>query len=291
MRDRRGALVFGGALVFIAGVFFLRASAPALRATGLPSEEISLVNLRFDVRDPVRVAELSQRLLDRIAKLPGVEAVGLGSAAPFGRVAGSVSVSAAEQIEAGPPDVNPTCLHEADYHFVDPNFFDALSIPVRGRSRLGPGEIIVNETLARSLGIDESEMGRSLRIPARERLFAVVGIAPDLVVRDPTAAMASEVFFPLGGTSGSSVPVPTWGTLWIRTAGERDGERARAMRGALAELERDVTASSEWRVRDARWAELMRRVDQMALGLLTLGLGLSLGFLGRGIPCPTASIQ
>ena len=273
---RTAARFLGSGLLIASAAVLVHLSLPAFRPTGFAADDLLFVNLRPDT--PAAKPDLSSRVMERLAGVAGVEEVTIGTATPFGRIAGSVSVREDDRIVTAPPELRGVPLREADYHFVDPGYFQTLGIPLRGASRFGAGEVVINETLARSLEPEGRVLGRRLRIPARERTFTVVGVAPDLLLRDPASPVVPEVFFSFGGTDGSSVPVPRWATLVIRAHPPRVC-RDRVFE-ALHEFEPEIAVARAWSLADARRSELASRLRNAPLFAATFGLGLSFGGLG-----------
>lgn len=271
------ARLLGGTLLLVSAATFVRLAWPAFRSTGFESEDLLFVNLRLE--PGLSRPELSSRVVERLARLPVVDDVTIGTAVPFGQIAGSVSVREDERIVTSPPEVHSVDLREADYHFVDPGYFETLGIQVRGANRPREGEVVINEKLARSLEPSGRVLGRRLRIPARERTFTVVGVAPDLMLRDPATSATPEVFFAFGGTTGSSVPVPRRATLLIRAKGAQPDCRD-AVCEALRGFEPEVSVAGSWSLDQVRRATLAARLRSAPLFAATFGLGLSLGGLG-----------
>jgi predicted permease len=116
-------------------------------------------------------------LLERLAALPQVEAVGLSNRVPFQLNLIRLPVSAHGRDGRGLPSV--------DTAIVDAGYFDALRVPIRAGRGFGPlsdapratAEVVINENLARRLWPGEEALGRKLRVGGG--LHEVVGVAKD----------------------------------------------------------------------------------------------------------------
>lgn len=122
-------------------------------------------------------------LVERVAGLPGVEAVGLTGWLPLDAQAPTTPIN----LQSAP--VDPAQAVKAPKQMVDPGFFEAFGVvPLAGRS-LGtedraaePSAVVVNETLADMLWPDGAAVGQMIAIDphAWDTWVTVVGVIPDI---------------------------------------------------------------------------------------------------------------
>ncbi|MGH9940601.1 MAG: ABC transporter permease [Blastocatellia bacterium] len=189
-RGLRGALMVSEialAIVLLVGAGLLLRSfvklldvAQGYRAENLLTAQITLPP-RYDERS--RRAQFYQQILQRIAALPGVSAVGATSLLPLTRknMAGWLRVeNRAPQKERREPPVFIGA--------VNPGYFRAMGIGLRagrlfndGDRQDAPGVAILSETLARKLFPDEDPLGKRLFIPTSgAEMMTVVGVVGDV---------------------------------------------------------------------------------------------------------------
>ena len=156
-------------------------------------------------------------LEERIAGLPGVEAVGSGWSTPLssGNASGTVRVE-------GRPE--PTVEEERDgaIHSVTAGWLDAMGItPIRGRSFTpadgigGEPVALVNERLVREHFPDEDPIGQSVQVTVDmgygSPYFRIIGVLPDLRERSLTETARAGMWVPVAhfGPGNLSVSVRT----------------------------------------------------------------------------------
>jgi putative ABC transport system permease protein len=122
-----------------------------------------------------------QRLVERVAALPGVDSVALAEHLPLAMQIHTRGL----QVE-GQPEVDEKDWPEADVATVGPGYFRTMGIPLpwgRGFSNAdgpeAPGVVVVNETAARRYWPGEEPLGKHLRFDDKGPWLAVVGVAGD----------------------------------------------------------------------------------------------------------------
>lgn len=176
------------ALALLSGALFcLRGLKDFLaRDTGWRTDQVltaSLVLPTAGYPDESARRLFAERLRDRLASWPGTESVGLGSSLPFYGLGRSVNLRVEGHAMA--PNYPGPLAYEAS---VDSGYFRALAITVlEGKvfsDRLlatDPGEIVINETMARALWPGRSAVGRRLRPTfGNEGWLTVVAVVRDL---------------------------------------------------------------------------------------------------------------
>ncbi len=190
------------ALALLVGAGLLTRSFAAYHRwePGIDREHLLVVSLTsttgaYDESDAL--IGLYRRLDQELLALPGVRAVGRGSAGPLFGGWEPDQVSAGEESPAGGPG------RQARWYDISPGYFDALGLPiVRGRGLTpddGPGAprvVVVNETLADLLWPGQDPIGRTLRLEMNGAPRQVVGVVPDVPPLDPDTPVEPEMFWP-----------------------------------------------------------------------------------------------
>jgi predicted permease len=267
----------GLSVVLLAGAGLFLRSLAELQSVDLGFDESEVV--RFTPYPPeARYAELSQisafyrELEDRLAALPGVEAVGSSWDPPLGsgRIYGTVRVE-------GRPEAEPGQETNAAIRSMTPGFFDALGLRLlRGRTieetdlEHTEGVAVVNETFVRENFPGEDPMGRVFRVSAnfgwRVDGFRVVGVVAD-VRRTPTAPPASAIYVALAQFGPETLAVH------VRGSASTQGIVA-AAREIVRDMDPNVPLSR---------VETMAQAMARATGTARFYLALVAGFAGLAV--------
>ena len=152
---------------------------------------------------PEQVRAFYRDVLDRVSKLPGVQAAGAVSLLPLSGSGDSGTTTIDTQ--AVPPDV---ATPEADWRTVTPGYFQAMGIAlVSGRyiderdSDQSPPVAIVDETLARTYWPREDAVGKRLHrgrggVSPTAPWVTVVGVVRHVRYRTLEAPSRVEVYWP-----------------------------------------------------------------------------------------------
>ena len=154
---------------------------------------------------PTRYAEgaqqtnFLQQVLERVNTVPGVRAAGMTSTVPLtGGPATDFDIVGRPPFAAGQEP-------SADIRIVDPQYFRAMSIPLRaGRffaasdTATAPRVMIVNETLARRFFPDENPLGRRITMKdwGPPLTGEIVGVVGDVRENRLDAAPLPEIYWP-----------------------------------------------------------------------------------------------
>jgi putative ABC transport system permease protein len=220
------------------------------------------------------------RLFERLAAIPGVEAVGGATALP----ASPLGPDFERPVWAEGTTPDPGTAPQADVRMVTPDYFRTLGIPL-GEGRVfaaadgpeAPKVAIVNARLAALLWPDESAVGRRIVTDyssAGTYAYDVVGVVGDVRFRGPRSTPRPEIFFPHAQRS----------YLVLNVAAKTSGD-ARALvpavHGALREVDpaqppQQVTPladlASETVARDRLATELLSGFAAAAMALAALGI-------------------
>jgi predicted permease len=145
-----------------------------------------------------RQVQVYQRLVDRLAAMPGVENVSIASGLPPQRQANAFGTD----VEDSTP--RPGVLDVVDfYQTVTAGYFEAMRIPiVQGRAfregdRTGAPVAVVNETFARTFWKDLDPIGRRVRPRFGDTTpwVTVIGVAKDVKQGGVDRATGTELYF------------------------------------------------------------------------------------------------
>ena len=181
--------------VLLSGAVLLsRSFSHLLHAQRFDAEHVALFRVRPAAAqyDTLRSEQYVRMVADRIRALPGVERVA------FARGAGFMWSTSPAPVGVGTSAGDSA--QRSDAHFVSPNFFETLEIPVlAGREFLNsdaigtPPVAIVDESLAQRLFSRRDVIGKTLY--AGGKAFRIVGVVPDYRVRAAHDAQLPMAFF------------------------------------------------------------------------------------------------
>lgn len=199
------------AVVLLVGAgLFLRALGHALSVDpGFdPSGvEVATIDLHRERYDEPRGRLLLAQILERVARIPGVEAASLSAAVPLG--------PGDEMIRLAPIGVDDDDASFVHANVVTPDFFRTLGVPLlRGRAFTAvdreetPRVAIINESMAREFWPDEDPLGKRFRqsfsamalLTGEEQEvaeFEVVGVVADGRDKSLRDEAGPRVFLPL----------------------------------------------------------------------------------------------
>ncbi len=218
-------LLIGAGLVIDSLVNLLDVD-PGFDGDGVLTARLSLPRATYGSDE--EVAAFYDRLLERVAAMPGVEEVGAVRPLPLqgGYIAGRFGIEGREETQ------------EAQFRFVMPGYFRALRIPVlRGRALLrtdrseAPPVVVVNDSAARYFWPDEDPVGKRLAFdPEQTTWWTIVGVVGDVHDDGLGTAVAPAIHF-----SYLQRPVPA-ATLVVRLSTPPEAATA-AVSHAVAEVD------------------------------------------------------
>lgn len=228
---------------------------------GFDPARVVAADLRFptsrfaDTKRPwVRLAHAYERIVEDVATLPGVEAVGGVTGLPL---TGEGSASRMWLGDSAEPPVDANARWTVPVAIVTSGYFRAMRIPLlRGRAfdatdRLServltdpaaprpPGVVIVNDAFARRYWPGEDPLGRSIRLEDHWAVSAstVVGVAADVREHAVTMPAGPAVYVPWGEIPGFRL------ALAVRTNGDVSAVAA-ALRSRLRSLDSHLFVSN-----------------------------------------------
>lgn len=272
-------MLLAGGLLLIRSVTALSAIETGFDARGILTARVYLADPNYaKVGDRVRFLN---RLLERLAALPGVEVAGAAQGTPFSGWNVGTSFSA----EGLPP---PLPGQEPSTHFqwVTPEFFKVLRVPLlSGRALLpsddqrAPAVCVVNAAFVEEYFPNENPLGRKIKLGGEqsdEPWTTIVGVVQDFRHYRLTEPMRPAVYLPhLQWT-------PRQMTLTIRAA-TSPADFAPTLRHVLAELDPDVpayrVATLEETLARQTWVQRIQRDVLAAFAIVVVFLAL-LGLYG-----------
>ena len=169
-----------GAGLLVRSLIRLQQVAPGFDAENVTTLRIDLPGARFP--QPEQVIGFYEQFKQRLAALPGVEAVGIISHLPLSGQRNDIPF----RVEGRPR--NPNEHVTADDRSVDHDYFRAMKIPLlRGRhfteeeARTSGKVVIISETMARRFFPNEDPVGKRLLMSdAQETPYEIVGVVGDV---------------------------------------------------------------------------------------------------------------
>jgi len=191
------------AMVLLVGAGLLVNSFIRLQQVRPGFDEQNLLTARIDLPNPYaqqeKKTQFFEQLQQRVAALPGVEAVGLVTELPLARQSADFPFS----IEGRPAP--PTGQgHHADIRNVNHDYFRAMRIPLRtGRNfteaeaRNNAKVVLISEALAQRFFAGEDPLGQWLRLSWMDKEpYEVIGIAGDVRHRGLDIELRQTIYFP-----------------------------------------------------------------------------------------------
>ena len=217
-------LLIGGGLL-IKSFWRLQQIDPGFNPEHLLTMQLSLPKTRY--AESQQQINFFNRVLEHVATLPGIEAVGLTSELPFNGSRTGSSFAIEGQTEDS--------LH-ADNRTISSDYFRAMGIPlVRGRA-FTPRDAanatrvaIINETSARRFWPAENPIGK--RLILKEVKYEIIGIVKDVKHIQLTEETAPEIY-----VHYPQVPSRTWMDLAARTTNNPENSIA-SIRRAIREVD------------------------------------------------------
>jgi len=188
--------LLAGAGLLIRSFWKLQQADPGFNPDRVLTASLSLPDTRYG--DATKVAAFQQRLLERLAALPGAQSVGLTSDLPWT----GYDENAGFLIEGKtfPPNNEP----EGRYHFVSSEYFRTIGVPlIAGRffnaddRQNARPVVLINRAMAERYWPGESAVGKRFTFssqPKERDWFTVVGVVGD--VKDfPHSPAAAPAFY------------------------------------------------------------------------------------------------
>jgi putative ABC transport system permease protein len=270
-----------GCVILLVGVGLLlkalwrvQAIDPGFRAQRVLTMRTALPMPRYS--DAVTRGSFYSRILTGVRALPGVSSAAYVSYHPMERFSGGFQVLAPGVVD------DPLEAPGAVVHFVTPQYFATLGIPLR-RGRViderddgsSPPVAVISQSLADRLWPGEDPIGRRV-IVFGER--AVVGIVGNVAVRRLEGSESSQIYFPSDQLANASTYYAPRDLL-IRTAGEPLALAA-AVRRIIQDVDPEQAISNVQSLADIISNEIAPRRDQLTVLMIFAGIAFTLAAVG-----------
>ena len=229
-----------GAGLMIKSFWRLQKVDPGFNPNNAMTVEVQLPPKKYK-EDKQQVA-FFQQLIEKVAALPGVQAVGAGNVIPLS----DNDFVLAFEIDGRPP-VPPGATQSTNYYSVSADYFKAMGIPlIRGRllaptdTSESPHVAVINETMATKLFPDEDPIGKRMTFGRRDKnpdWYEIVGIVGDVKHYGLDQATTMQTYEPYTQQTFSYM------TLVVRTAGDPT-MLSTAIRGEVLSLDKEQPVSS-----------------------------------------------
>jgi predicted permease len=226
------------ALMLAVGAGLMLRSFQALLATdaGVDAESVATLELtltRASQPTPAARRDFYERVFARLRRTPGVQAAAVVNELPL---RGKSSISISVRPEGAPPE-DPEKMRFAQLVHASADYFRTLGIPLRrGRGFALPAdsarpEVIVNETLARTLWPGEDPIGRRLSsmFPDGRPGPVVVGVVGDVKAGSLASALTGQMYYPAEESPPTNAALVVRGTLPPRVLAARLAQAVRAV--------------------------------------------------------------
>ena len=214
--------------LLLRGLYVAQTIDPGFRMQNVASVSFDLQGQGYDDQ---RAALFQRDLLQRLAGLPGVDAVAQAGEIPLSNNHRGTSFSLPGQ----PGD------HGVEYNEVSSDYFSLLEIPiVRGRNftqietRTGAPVVILNEDTARRLWPTQDPVGQIIKWDG-ERNVDVIGIAKDAQIAHLAKSSETYAYLPAGPKEQMHLKLLVHGT-------DGFGSMAKGIRAAIHSLDPDLVA-------------------------------------------------
>ncbi len=240
-RRSRGALVviqialstvlLAGTGLLLVSVVGLRQVDPGFAASGVVTVEMRAVASRYP--DRARLSGFYRTVIERLTGLPGVEAVGAGSAPPLS--------AGADQYPAAFPTSSVSRGQESDYETTDvvvttPGYFRAMGITIlEGREFAATDDsasqsLIIDETLARRFFPNGGAVGQPVAFGGDSTQYQVIGVARHARLYRMDSDDRGQIY-----AVHAAAPEP-WMSVALRSTGDLQALGA-AARAAVKEID------------------------------------------------------
>ena len=220
-RTRNLLVVFETAIavVLLIGAGLLIRSFVRLQNVGPGFDPENVLTARIDLSRekynlPEKASAFWVQLHERLAALPGVEAVGMNTELPLSGQPNDMPFS----VEGRPAE--PNQQFGADFRRVNQDYLRSMRIPLkRGREfterevRQGANVVVISETLANGVFGDDDPLGQRLLLAINEKTpIEIIGIVGDIRHRTLEADPLPMMYLP--------VPSTQWTNLTIKVSGD-----------------------------------------------------------------------
>ncbi|HJQ20295.1 MAG TPA: ABC transporter permease [Gemmatimonadaceae bacterium] len=273
-------VLFAGAALMVKSYAHLRDVRMGFDPSGVSVMTLALPYNSYTTYQ--RTSAFWQQLEDRVAALPGVEAVGATETLPLTGESGCTAVVT--------DFVNDTartggCVPTVP---VTPGYFEAMHIRVRGTApdwsltQSGIGPVVVSQAIADQLFPGTDPIGHGIKINNDAfQFFRIVGVAEDVRANGLQKPPVNIVYFPLVPPAGTRFWNAGYGMALVVRAPSMDANRAGALvRRIASEMDRQVPVDEVRPMEFIVSRSLAQTSFTMMLLLISAGIALVLSAVG-----------
>jgi putative ABC transport system permease protein len=248
---------------------------------GVLTAQISLPQARYGSDEGATA--FWRELMDQVRGLPGVTAVGATQSLPL---AGGGGCSLVFSDDPAAQERNTTCF--ASTVRVAPGYFEAMGIPVRGRTPTWAdtenrvGEAVISQAVADRLWPGQDPIGKGIKgNGSNPPFYRIVGVAAPVRALGLDEPPVERIYFPMVALEGAALWGPPTGmTLVVRQAGADPTALAPSIRTMLQRMDPTVPVQNVRPMREVMAASIARTsFTMMLLGLAAL-MALVIGLVG-----------
>ncbi|HUJ22529.1 MAG TPA: ABC transporter permease [Bryobacteraceae bacterium] len=250
---------------------------PGFRPDGVLTLRVSLPETKYP--DAVRIRAFYRDIVDRVSRLPGVEAAGLVSALPLSGSGGSGTTTVDSRAVSG-TDASP----EADWRPVSPGYFKAMGISLISGRYLNERDTdasapvaVVDETMAKTYWPGEEAVGKRLKrggAQSTSSWMTIVGVVRHVRYRTLEAQSRVTLYWPEAQNPYSSM------SLAIRTSAAEPLTLASAVQRDILAVDPDQPVYKVRTMRQIMAESVARRRLAMVLLAIFAGAALLLAAVG-----------
>jgi len=145
---------------------------------------------------PEDIAQFFRSAIERVRAIPGVESAALVRAVPFSGNGGNVGYAV-----EGATAVDPASLPQARVHFITPDYFKTLRVPLlQGRDFTDRDDLktplvaVVNETFAKREFPNSDAIGKRFTTPQTQGPVTIIGVVGDTKHYSATEAAVPQLY-------------------------------------------------------------------------------------------------
>ena len=217
---------------------------------------------------------LIRRIRERLAALPGIQAVGVSGPALLDVT--NYWIDGSQQLSTDRGVVHPGARWT--FAAVGPDFFRAVGISLLHGRRFDDNDarpeadaVIINRSLATFLFGSEDPLGRQLRMNPRSRMLSVVGIVSDAKQTSPRDRRMGVIYAPLRESGGV--------VLAVRTAGE-PSDAAPVVRHQISSIADDLPIENVRTIAEVLDAAIAQERLMSGISLFLAALVIAIGCVG-----------
>jgi putative ABC transport system permease protein len=268
-----------GCGLMIRSFLHLQATDPGFNPRNLLTMQLLLPPPAY-LEGPKRTAFFEQ-MIQRIEAIPGVESASVVSILPLSTGPGGTGFSMSFMIE-GVHALDQPNKPGADVRLVNSNFFKTMGVPLKMGRDFTQREItekearvvIINETMARQFFLNESPLGRRVRLNRpTEPLDEIIGVVGDIKITDFESEIRPTIYWPHKSWAFA------FGTVLVRTTVDPAGLSASVTR-EIHELDPVLAIANIRTMEQVLWRSIARpRFNTLLLTVLA-AVALALAVMG-----------